>query len=70
MESLCPSTINVRLSAVRKMVTEARRNGMIGHEEAADLTDIPNIPQRGTRLGNWLTRDQARNFCLSRTARP
>jgi hypothetical protein len=62
MESLSPSTINVRLSAVRKMVTEARRNGMIGHEEAADLIDIPNIPQRGTRLGNWLTRDQAKEL--------
>jgi len=32
------------------MVTEAKRNGMIGYEEAASLTDIPNIPQRGTRL--------------------
>jgi integrase len=62
MESLSPSTINVRLSAVRKMVTEARRNGMIGHEEAASLTDIPNVPQRGTRLGNWLTRDQAKEL--------
>ena len=35
MESLSPSTINVRLSAVRKMVGEARRAGMIGQEEAA-----------------------------------
>jgi hypothetical protein len=24
------------------MVTEAKRNGMVGHEEAANLTDIPN----------------------------
>jgi integrase len=62
MESLSPSTINVRLSAVRKMVTEAKRNGMIGHEEAADLTDVPNIRHRGTRLGNWLTRDQAKEL--------
>jgi hypothetical protein len=30
MESLSPSTINVRLSAVRKMVAEAQRNGMTG----------------------------------------
>src|ERR1700730_17092472 len=29
MESLSPSTINVRLSAVRKMVGEARRAGML-----------------------------------------
>ena len=62
MEFLSPSTINVRLSAVRKMVTEARRNGMIGQEEAANLTDIPNIRQKGTRLGNWLTREQAKEL--------
>jgi hypothetical protein len=51
MESLSPSTINVRLSAVRKLVGEARRNNIIGSEEAARLTDIPNIRQKGTRLG-------------------
>jgi integrase len=62
MESLSPSTINVRLSAVRKMVGEARRAGMIGQEEAASLTDIPNISQKGTRLGNWLTREQAKEL--------
>jgi integrase len=60
MDALSPSTVNVRLSAVRKMVFEARRNGMIGAEEAANLTDVPNIRQKGTRLGNWLTRDQAK----------
>ena len=62
MESLSPSTINVRLSAVRKMVGEARRAGMIGQEEAASLIDIPNISQKGTRLGNWLTREQAKEL--------
>jgi site-specific recombinase XerD len=62
MESLSPSTINVRLSAVRKMVGEARRAGMIGQEEAASLTDIPNLRQKGTRLGNWLTRERAKEL--------
>ena len=62
MESLSPSTINVRLSAVRKMVGEAHRAGMIGQEVAASLTDIPNISQKGTRLGNWLTREQAKDL--------
>jgi site-specific recombinase XerC len=62
METLSPSTINVRLSAVRKMVGEARRAGMVGQEEAASLTDIPNICQKGTRLGNWLTREQAKEL--------
>src|SRR5260370_16583057 len=62
MESLSPSTINVRLSAVRKLVGEARRNNLIGSEEAARLTDVPNISQKGTRLGNWLTREQAKEL--------
>jgi integrase len=35
---------------------------MIGAEEAANLTEVPNIPQEGTRLGNWLTREQAREL--------
>ena len=39
MDSLSPSTINVRLSAVRKLVGEARRAGMIGQEEAAIFAD-------------------------------
>src|SRR6202048_3411994 len=62
LESLSPSTINVRLSAVRMLVGEARRNNMIGSEEAASLTDVPNIRQKGTRLGNWLTREQAKEL--------
>jgi integrase len=35
---------------------------MIGSEEAASLADIPNISQKGTRLGNWLTREQAKEL--------
>jgi integrase len=62
MESLSPSTINVRLSAVRKMLNEAKRNGMIGPEEPANLTDVPNIRQKRTRLGNWLPRKQAKEL--------
>ncbi len=62
MEGLAPSSIDVRLSAVRKLIAEARRNGMLAVEEAANLTDIPNVRQQGTRLGNWLTREQAKEL--------
>jgi hypothetical protein len=51
MEALSHSTVNVRLSAVRKMVGEARRNGMIGSEEAAGLTDIPKRSAAGNPAG-------------------
>src|SRR6202043_1824575 len=60
--SLSPSTINVRLSAVRKMIGEARKNGMLEAEEAAHLTEVPNMSQKGARLGNWLTREQAKEL--------
>jgi site-specific recombinase XerD len=62
MDHLSPSTINVRLSAIRKLVGEARRNGMIGREEAADLNDVPNVQQKGIRLNNWLTREQPKEL--------
>jgi hypothetical protein len=61
MDHLSPSTINVRLSAIRKLVGEARRNGMIGLEEAANLNDVPNVRQNGTRLGNCLLASKPRN---------
>ena len=56
------STINVKLSAVRKLICEAKRAGVIGVEEASQMSDLPNIPQRGTRLGNWLTSEQAKEL--------
>jgi integrase len=62
METLAPSTVNVRLAAVRKLISEARKNGMLSHEDAANLTDIPNVKEKGTRLGNWLTKEQAKEL--------
>ena len=62
MEKLSPSTVNIRLSAMRSLVAEARRGGMLSSEDAAALTDIPNIKQAGARLGNWLTREQAKEL--------
>jgi hypothetical protein len=41
---------------------EARRNGLISAEDAANLSDIPNVRQRGNRLGNWLTRERAKEL--------
>jgi PAS domain S-box-containing protein len=43
-------------------VEEARRNGLISAEDAANLSDIPNVRQRGSRLGDWLTREQAKEL--------
>jgi integrase len=60
--NLSASTVNVKLSAIRKLVGEAKRAGLLGAEEASHMTDVPNIAQRGARLGNWLTKEQAKEL--------
>ena len=62
MDRLAASTVNVKLAAARRLVSEAQRNGLLGAEEASNLSDIPNVAQRGNRLGNWLTREQAKEL--------
>ena len=61
-KGLSPSTINVRLAAVRKLVGEARRNGILDAEQASEMADVPNVRLQGQRMGNWLTRDQAKEL--------
>jgi hypothetical protein len=62
MEKQSPSTINLRLSAMRSLVAEAKRTGMLSSADAEKLSDIPNIKQAGARKGNWLTREQAKEL--------
>lgn len=54
-----PSTVNQRLSAIRKLAREAALNGLLAPEAAAGIEQVPGAPQRGTRAGNWLTAEQA-----------
>ncbi len=70
MDTLAPSTVNDRLSAARKLVEEARRNGLLSAEAAGNLAEISNVRQQETRLGNWLTRNRQGNCSRSRIARP
>ena len=50
------------LASRRSTIGEAQRNGIIGVEEAANLSGVPNLSQKGTRVGNWLTREQAKEL--------
>jgi integrase len=56
------ATVNLQLSAVRRLVREARRSGAIDGHEAAELLEVRGLPQRGRRTGNWLTKEQARQI--------
>ncbi|MGD0093382.1 MAG: tyrosine-type recombinase/integrase, partial [Planctomycetota bacterium] len=56
---LSASTINIRLSAVRKLALEAADNGLMPPELAAGIARVKGAKQQGTRTGKWLTLEQA-----------
>ncbi|HLY19977.1 MAG TPA: tyrosine-type recombinase/integrase [Bryobacteraceae bacterium] len=58
-EGLSASTVNVRLCALRKLVSEAADNGLMAPELAAGIARVRGIAWRGVRLGNWLDGHQA-----------
>lgn len=57
---LAPSTINVRLSALRKLAAESAENGYLDRATAQAVMSVKSVRQAGIRAGNWLTREQAR----------
>jgi site-specific recombinase XerD len=59
---LAPSSINVRLSALRKLALEAADNGMLAPAAAAAIGRVKGAKRHGARTGNWLTRGQAENM--------
>jgi len=56
------STINVRLSGVRKLMNEARENGLVDPSAAGRIISVPNVPAQGVRLGHWLTVEQTQDL--------
>jgi integrase/recombinase XerD len=55
---LAASSINVRLSAVKKLAMEAADNGLVAAEVAAAIARVKGAKRHGVRAGNWLTLDQ------------
>jgi integrase len=56
---LGPISINVRLTAVRKLAVEAADNGLLAPSLAAGIARIKGVRAQGVRTGNWLTLRQA-----------
>ena len=55
-----PTTINLRLAAVRRVAYEAADAGLLSPELAAGIRRVKGLRRLGVRLGNWLTADQGR----------
>jgi site-specific recombinase XerD len=52
-------SINVRITAVRKLAVEAADNGLLAPDLAAGITRVKGVASTGVRLGNWLSIRQA-----------
>jgi site-specific recombinase XerD len=57
---LAPSTINLRLAAVRRLAYEAAGTGILSPELAAGIQRVKGAKRLGVRLGNWLTVEECR----------
>jgi integrase len=57
--NLAPSSLNIRLAAIRKLASEAADNGLLAPEIAAGIARVRGVRRHGVRAGNWLTREQA-----------
>ena len=57
---LAAGTINQRLAAVRRLAYEAADSGLLSPELAAGIRRVKGVKQLGSRLGNWLSCDQAK----------
>ena len=59
---LSAANINQRLSAIRKLATEAADNEVIPEPLANGIKNVKGVRQEGHRTGNWLTKEQAQKL--------
>lgn len=57
---LAAGTINQRLAAVRRLAYEAADSGLLSPELTAGVLRVKGVKQMESRLGNWLSSDQAK----------
>src|SRR3954463_434647 len=57
-----PSTINLRLAAVRRLAYEASDCGLLSPDLAAGIRRVKGARRLGVRIGNWLTAEEGRRL--------
>jgi integrase len=68
-QHLAPSTVNLRLSPLRKLAAEMADNGMLAPATAATIGKAEGVKQEGIRAGNWLLREQANDLLNAPSAK-
>lgn len=69
---MAASSVNQRLSAIRKLALEAADNGALDAQVANSIRAVRGARAEGRRTGNWLTREEAQAWLAApdkRTAR-
>jgi integrase/recombinase XerD len=66
---MAPSSVNQRLSAIRKLALEAADNGALDPQVASGIRAVKGARREGRRIGNWLTREQAQIWLNAPDAR-
>ena len=61
-QGISASSINQRLTAIRKLANELADNGVIDHSAAQAIARAEGVRSEGKRLGNWLTQAQAQQL--------
>ncbi len=61
-KNLAPSTMKLRVAALRRLAHEAAHTGLLGPELAAGIGRVKSAKRLGVRIGNWLTVDQSRTL--------
>lgn len=59
---MAASSINQRLSAIRKLALEAADNGALDPQVANGIRAVKGASREGRRTGNWLTREEAQSW--------
>jgi site-specific recombinase XerC len=59
---LAGATINIRISALRKLANEAADNGLLAPELASGISRVKGVKRLGVRMGNWLSREAAQTL--------
>ena len=60
--SLSAATINLHLSAIRRLADESAESGWLSPEHAIGIRRVKGVNRLGRKIGNWLTRNQAQEL--------
>ncbi len=63
-----PSTINLRLAAIRRLAYEASDCGLLSSDFAAGIRRVKGVRHLGVRVGNWLTAEEGKKLLGTETA--